>query len=257
MDYRVVILGSGNVATHVAHGLQHSCHVVQVYSRTLSHAQRLAADVPGAVAIDRLDDLMPDADIYIMCVPDDAIARVAGVVPDNGALWLHTSGSTSLEALRATKCRCGVLYPMQSFSRELEVNWSDVHIFVEAVGATSLHDVTAVARCLSSHVTECDSHRRRLLHVAAVFSCNFTNDLWACAAELLGENDLPFEAMLPLINNAVSKLSTLTPAQSQTGPASRADREVMASHMAMLTGRKREIYRLLSDDIMDRTKKND
>ena len=251
MKKRIVLIGAGNVATHLALGLAEDCEIVQVYSRTLAHACRVAT-VAGAQAIDCLDSLVNDADVYIICVPDDAIVSMVSRATDNGALWLHTSGTTPLSVLSCCRSQCGVLYPMQSFSREIEVNWGGVHIFVEGNNSTSQGEVEELARLLSPHVVACDSRKRRLLHVSAVFSCNFANDLWINAAEILEQNDLPFDAMMPLIMNTVEKLRSLTPQQSQTGPAWRGDLNVINSHLAMLDGRKQEIYRIMTDDILCR-----
>lgn len=251
MKKRVVLIGSGNVATHLALGLKDECCIAQVYSRTMAHASLLAGRI-GASGINSLDDIQSDADIYIICVPDDAIAGIVETIPDNGALWLHTSGTTPLSALLAHRRRCGVLYPMQSFSRDLPVEWGDVHIFVEGSDASSLQVTEDLAHMLTSHVTPCDSDQRRVLHVAAVFSCNFTNHLWALASDLLEKNGLSFDAMLPLIRNTVAKLDQLTPEQSQTGPARRGDLEVIERHLSMLDGSNRKIYSLLSKSIIDK-----
>jgi predicted short-subunit dehydrogenase-like oxidoreductase (DUF2520 family) len=74
---------------------------------------------------------------------------------------------------------------------------------------------------------------------------------------VLREAELPFDALLPLIRTTVDKLDRLSPAQSQTGPAIRHDNQVIESHLAMLDGDKREIYRLLSDSIMNRNPLDD
>ena len=251
MKKRIVLIGSGNVATHLALGLRNKCHITQVYSRTMAHAERLSRMIEGSVAVDDLSHIDLNADIYIICVPDDAIGSIVASVPDNGALWLHTSGTTSLDVLSKHRENCGVLYPMQSFSRELAVDWNDVHIFVEGSNDKTLEIVKNLAGILTSNVIPCDSDKRRVLHVAAVFSCNFTNHMWCQASDLLAEHGLSFDAMLPLIRNTVEKLNNLTPEQSQTGPAQRGDHDVISRHLSMLDGRRHEIYKLLSESIME------
>lgn len=246
---RLVLLGSGNVATHLARGLRSCCDIVQIYSRTLSHAERLAREVGCRLATDDLKMLVRDADVYVVSVIDDALADVLSQVPDNGALWLHTSGTMPLTALSVCRTRCGVLYPMQSFSRTIDVDWKQVHAFVEGNTPESMEQAAELARMLTPYVTPCDSHQRAVLHVAAVFSCNFANHLWAVADELLQENGLSFDAMMPLIENTVAKLRQLSPRESQTGPAVRGDQEVMNKHLEMLQGKPREIYGLLSSSI--------
>ena len=254
---RVVIIGSGNVATSLAHGLMARSEVVQIYSRQLPHAQVLADAIGCPLATDDLMTLVPDADAYIIAVRDDVIADVVAAVPDNGALWLHTSGSKGIDLFKGHRAHYGVLWPMQSFSREVVVALDDVHFFAEASDKKTLEHLMALGHMISHHVIEADSDKRRRLHVASVFSCNFANHMWTLADEVLGDAGLPFDALLPLIRTTVDKLNNLSPAKSQTGPAIRHDTQVLDSHLAMLDGDKREIYRLLSDSIMNRNPLDD
>lgn len=249
---RVVIIGSGNVATSLAHGLVAHAEVAQIYSRQLAHARELADAVGCKDATDDLQALVPDADAYIIAVRDDVIADVIAAVPDNGALWVHTSGSKPIDLFKGRRARCGVMWPMQSFSREMVVPLDEVHFFIEANDGSALDDLRSLAQLLSCHVTEADSDQRRQLHVASVFSCNFANHMWTLASEVLADAGLSFEAMKPLIRTTVDKLDRLSPSKSQTGPAIRHDTQVIDRHLASLDGDKRDIYRLLSDSIMNR-----
>ena len=249
---RVVIIGSGNVATSLAHGLVSQCEVVQIYSRQLAHAQLLADAVGCPSAISDFHALNLDADVYIIAVRDDAIADVIAAVPDNGALWIHTSGSKPIELFAGQRSHCGVLWPMQSFSREMVVPLDDGHFFAEANTEATLNDLLEFGRLFSSHVIEADSDQRRQLHIASVFSCNFANHMWTLADEVLTAAGLPFDAMKPLIRTTVEKLDRLSPAESQTGPAVRHDTQVIDSHLAMLDGDKRDIYRMMTDSIINR-----
>lgn len=248
---RVVIIGSGNVATSLGHSLAACCNVVQVYSRQLAHALRLADAIGCPDVTDDLMSLCPDADVYIIAVRDDAIADVITATPDNGALWVHTSGSKPIGLFEHKRSRYGVLWPMQSFSREVVVPLDEVYFFAEGNDDASLRDIMKLGAMLSHHVTAANSEQRLQLHVASVFCCNFANHLWTLAAEVLDCAGLPFEAMLPLIRTTVAKLDHLTPAQSQTGPAVRHDRQVIERHLSMLDGDKRDIYRVITDSIMN------
>ena len=248
---RVVIIGSGNVATSLAHGLAARCEVAQIYSRQLAHAQALADAVGCVNATDDLQSLIPDADAYIIAVRDDAIAEVIAATADNGALWIHTSGSKPIDLFAGHRTRYGVLWPMQSFSREVVTPLDEVHFFAEANDDTALSDLMEMASLMSCHVIEADSEKRKLLHIASVFSCNFANHMWTLADEVLSAAGLPFDAMKPLIRTTVDKLDRLSPAQSQTGPAVRHDTQVIDNHLAMLDGDKRDIYRLLTDSIIN------
>jgi len=249
---RVVIIGSGNVATSLAHTLATRCELVQIYSRHIDHARILADAVGCPQVTDDLHYLVADADAYIIAVRDDIIADVVASVPDNGALWVHTSGSKGIGLFEGHRVRYGVLWPMQSFSREMVVTLDDVHFFAEANNASAMEELLSLGHLLSPHITQADSERRRRLHVASVFCCNFANHLWTLADEVLAQDGLPFEAMMPLIRSTVDKLDRLSPAESQTGPAMRHDRQVIDSHLALLDGDKREIYDLITRSIMNR-----
>jgi predicted short-subunit dehydrogenase-like oxidoreductase (DUF2520 family) len=248
---RVVIIGSGNVATSLAHGLAARCEVAQIFSRQLTHARALADAVGCANATDDLQSLINDADAYIIAVRDNAIADVIEATPDNGALWIHTSGSKPIDLFAGQRARCGVLWPMQSFSREVVTPLDEVHFFAEANNKAALDDLMELGRLMSCHVIEADSGKRKLLHVASVFSCNFANHMWTLADEVLSEAGLPFDALLPLIRTTVDKLDRLAPAKSQTGPAMRHDTQVIEDHLAMLDGDKHDIYDMVSQSIMN------
>lgn len=250
MKKRVVILGSGNVATSIALDIKDKCELLQIYSRTLDNAITLARQV-GCQAIDNLKELAPDAHVYILSVKDDAIAGIVDAVPDNGALWLHTSGSTPIEVLKSKRKRCGVLYPMQSFSKSQPATMSEVHIFIEGSDTAATHEIKEMASLLTPHVHKATSAEREKMHIAAVFACNFANHMFTLSSEVLDEAQLPFEAMMPLIKNTVAKLDSMTPAQSQTGPAARRDLNIIKKHLESLTGDKHDIYQLMSQSIIE------
>ncbi len=250
------MIGAGNVAWSLAQALAAEHSIVQVYSRHLANAEALANAVHCPAATDDIDQITPEADIYVISVKDDAIATVAGAIPDHGhSLWLHTSGTKPLSLLTPTHARCGVLYPMQSFSKALPVVFSDVPVFVEGNTPDSQEAAMRLAQSVSAHVEVADSTRRARLHIGAVMACNFANHLWTLTAEVLDEAGIDFKVMLPLIRTTVAKLDKLSPAESQTGPAARGDTAVTEAHEQMLSGRKQEIYRILTQSITETTNK--
>lgn len=251
MKQRVVLIGSGNVATAVALAAAPKCDIVQIYSRTLTHAQQLAQRVNCPSATDQLQQLAADADIYVIAVADDAIEQVISQSQCKSGVWLHTSGSKPIELFKGNRRHYGVMWPMQSFSKQLEVDFSEVPLFIEASSATAMKALQRFASTLSHTVMEADSKRRARLHLASVFACNFSNHMWTLASEVLEEEHLPFDVLKPLICTTVEKLQHISPADSQTGPAARADHKVMERQASMLTGDKQAIYRLISQSIMD------
>ena len=251
MKWRVVLIGSGNVATSLALALNGKCHLVQVYSRSMASAEALASRV-GAQATNDLSQIVTDADIYVISVVDDAITRVLEACPARGGLWVHTSGSTSIDVFKGKRTRYGVLYPMQSFSKSCPARMHEVHIFIEGCDSCATQEVKDLAMLLTNNVHEITSTERERLHVAAVFACNFANHMFTLSSEVLDEAGIPFDAMLPLIKTTIAKLDNLTPTQSQTGPAARGDVNVIERHLQSLSGDKHDIYRLLSQSILNR-----
>lgn len=251
MRWRVVLIGSGNVATSLALALNGKCHLVQVYSRSMASAEALASRV-GAQATNDLSQIVTDADIYVISVVDDAITRVLETCPARGGLWVHTSGSTSIDVFKGKRTRYGVLYPMQSFSKSCPARMHEVHIFIEGCDSCATQEVKELALLLTNNVHEITSTERERLHVAAVFACNFANHMFTLSSEVLDEAGIPFDAMLPLIKTTIAKLDNLTPTQSQTGPAARGDVNVIERHLQSLSGDKHDIYRLLSQSILNR-----
>lgn len=253
---RIVLVGAGNMATSFAVALKKSGNApVAVWSRTMESAS-LLGNLVGCAYTDKLSAL-PPADVVIISVVDSALrdvaAEVSALYPD--ALILHTAGSIPLEALHeAGAVRYGVFYPMQTMSKSNIVPFDNVTIFIEGNDEADVAYLQSLASSLSRKVVYATSEQRRFLHIAAVFSCNFPNALYMMAADILERNNLPFDAMLPLIDEAANKVHRMHPLDAQTGPAKRGDSNVMESHKALLDDELAAIYDIMSNYIMKRNK---
>lgn len=249
----VVLVGAGNVATHLGKALQAvGFDVKQVYSRTQASAAALgnALRCPFTTVP---DEVVSDADLYIVSVKDDALPQVLPWVSrkNPSALFVHTAGSVDMDVWKGRVARYGVLYPMQTFSKQREVDFATVSFFVEAASSTDLPVLKDIASQMGSKVYEATSEQRRYLHISAVFACNFANHMYTVAHRLLEEHHLPFDALLPLIDETARKVHLLPPEEAQTGPAIRGDHEVMEHHLEMLKQYPElaELYKLISKDI--------
>ena len=252
---KIVLVGAGGVATSLAHALRRAGHeLLAIYSRTLASARTLAEALDGQpIPTDDLTILPSQADLFLICVKDDAVAMVGQTLsqafPD--VLAVHTAGSLPLDTL--PQRRRGVLYPLQTFSRERVVDLTEVPLFLETSLPADMALLRTLAESLSRSVYEMSSSQRAYLHIAAVFCCNFANHLCALSADLLERHGIPFTVMLPLIDEMTRKLHYLPPRDAQTGPAVRRDHRVLASQHALLLQegehKLADIYRLLSDSI--------
>lgn len=254
---KIVLVGAGNVATHLGRALREAGHdILQVYSRTEESARTLAQALGTDFTV-RMDEVRTDANLYIVAVKDDALAEVLPrlVRRNPAALFVHTAGSISIDVWKGLAEHYGVLYPLQTFSRLRPVDFSRIPCFVEASTPADTAYLLRLARQLSGCVFAASSEQRLYLHVAAVFACNFTNHLYAVCQQLLEEHDLPFEVMLPLIDETARKVHHLSPAEAQTGPARRGDTNVMEHHLQLLHDRPElaAVYDILSKSIYSMT----
>lgn len=256
MSERIVLVGAGNMATAIACSLKEGGNApVAVWSRTLESAALLGSRIGCAFTDDF--DALPDADVIIISVADNALHTVAAAVaqrfPD--ALLLHTAGSIPMDALcEAGAARYGVLYPMQTVNKNSPVSLRNITTFIEGCNDAVTAQIEKVAAMVSNKVVYATSEQRCSLHVAAVFACNFPNAVYNMAYELMQRNGLPFDAMLPLIDEAARKVHRMSPLEAQTGPARRGDENVMNAHKSMLDSELADIYETLSNYIMKRNR---
>jgi predicted short-subunit dehydrogenase-like oxidoreductase (DUF2520 family) len=247
---RIVCLGSGNVATHLAAAFYKAgMEIVQVWSRDINHAAELARTVK-ADAIDNLEQVDTTADLYLIAVKDDAIGKIALSLQAIKGLVVHTSGATSIDVLQGFS-QYGVLYPLQTFSKHKDLNLSDAPFCLEASSEQAYVLLEQAAKTIGSAIYKIDSAERKVLHVAAVFACNFTNHLYQLANTILSANNLQFDILKPLIMETALKVQHNVPVEVQTGPAVRNDEQTMNNHLDLLKGlpELQEIYETLSNSI--------
>ncbi|MDX1667664.1 MAG: DUF2520 domain-containing protein [Saprospiraceae bacterium] len=250
----IVLIGAGNLGHHLGLRLA-ECGMapVQVYSRQLEKAGKLA-DAIEARAVNDLSDIQADADLYILAVADDAIETVAQKLArrvERGALVVHTSGTTSSMAVGRHFSHYGVLYPLQTFSRQRPLDFGRIPICILGGSKENEVKLLQLAERLSEKVARIDDQQRSRLHLAAVFINNFTNHLFSISQELIREKGLSFDLLLPLAEETFDKIQDGQPAELQTGPAARGDRETIRRHLNALEDLPalREIYRRLSMSI--------
>ena len=230
---RIALIGRGRVATHLLKALQLAGHeVASINSRTL-------------------EDLPEKADLYVIAVKDSALQDVIcqATKGREDQLFVHTAGSMALDIFEGFCRHYGVLYPMQTFSKEQPVDFREIPLFVEASDTATLQRIKVLADSVSQHVYELSTADRRYLHLSAVFACNFVNHCYALAADVLAQKGLPFDVLLPLIDETARKVHQLHPIDAQTGPAIRDDQNVIRSQSALLQGTPQAIYDLLSKSI--------
>jgi len=230
----VVIIGSGNVATHLAATFLKVDTIVmtQINSRNLNS--------------------IPPADVTIVAVSDNAISEVSSKITNS--FVVHTSGSVALEALKNTGTK-GVFYPLQSFTKDKEVDFTRIPFCFEAENKDDLSKLETLVSILNGKIYHINSEQRKSIHVAAVFVNNFTNHMYTIADDICKQYNVPFEILTPLIEETSLKIKNLSPKEAQTGPAKRNDTETIQNHLNLLSKAQQDIYLKITQSILDYGKK--
>ena len=252
---RISVIGSGNVAWHIAPALE-NCGIAvgEVYSRNPANADKLVKRLYNARRKDNLDFTDSSSELFLICVSDNAIEDISReiVLPDHAAL-VHTSGSVSIDVLSfSAALNLGVFYPLQTFSKDLKISFKSIPILVEATDSSTEGKLLKIGKELSKKVVVAKSEDRKIIHLAAVFASNFTNHMLTRAKGIVEERNFDFELLKPLIAETLNKSLNIGPESAQTGPARREDFNILEEHMQLLEDEDlRQIYKLISQDIIN------
>lgn len=227
----VVILGNGNVATHLYNAFSKATNiaVTQINSRKLEN--------------------IPISDVTIIAVSDDAIQQVSQSINNRKGLIVHTSGAVDINAI-VTK-RKGVFYPLQSFTKNAKIDFNSIPFCLETSNSDDYHLLENVARSIGKNSYQINSGQRKKLHVAAVFVNNFSNHMYKIGSDICEENKIPFEILYPLIEETAKKAQSISPEDAQTGPAKRNDVQTIKNHLENLNLQQQKIYQLLTKSIQN------
>ena len=253
----IVLIGAGNVATHLGKALINAGNkILQVYSRTNESANILATKL-NAEHTTNLSQLVNHADLYVLAVSDDVLPDILKELKIENKLIVHNSGFLSMDILKQSSANYGVFYPLQTFSKSRKVDMKTVPLCIEANSPENLEKLKSLAGQISADVREVNSEQRKKLHLAAVFACNFPNFMYTIADRLLGDSNIDFNILKPLIKETAEKVQDLKPAEVQTGPAVRGDENIMLAHLEMLKDYPayKKLYQIISEEIKPATSK--
>ena len=227
----IILVGSGNVATHLGIALQNCNYkIVQVYSRSVKNAKKLAQKLNT----DFTNNLaqLKSADLIIVSVNDDVISTVLSKLKNTTIV--HTSGSIGIDVFEPNFSDFGVFYLLQTFNKDIELTISEIPFCIEGNSKAFEKELIEIAKKLSNNVVVKDLAQRKQLHIAAVFACNFSNQMFSIADDLLTEKEIDFKILLPLIKQTIAKLNTNKPKAVQTGPAKRKDIKIIQEHITLI-----------------------
>jgi len=257
MIQQVTLIGAGNLATQLGKAFRKAgIEIVQVYSRTQESARTLAS-VLNTAFTNKTDEIDLSSGLILVAVKDEVIGQVLDRVNLRQSLVVHTAGSVPMDFLAKYSERYGVFYPLQTFSKIRNVDFTDIPICLEASSGAVLTELTELAKKISEAVYEIGSEDRKILHLAAVFACNFVNHFYYLGGQLIGKRGLAFDLLKPLIRETAVKVLEMDPYEAQTGPAKRYDETIIANHLSLMDNQPelREIYNFVTQSIFQAYKK--
>lgn len=278
---KVIFIGAGNVAWHLAILFSNSkiedLQITHIWSRNKENAEELKQKINSSIevsySLNQLDFSKTDADLAILAIADGAFESVLSkLILPKGCILAHTSGSQPMEILKLANQnivgekieKVGVFYPLQTFSKAKEVDFASIPFCIEANDKENNKEIeeklTNLAKQFSKKVFQVSSKDRSILHVAAVFACNFSNYLWTISEQILEEKNLPFDMLKPLLDETLKKALEINPSNAQTGPAIRNDEKVIEKHLEMIEEMDlsdsnphfSQIYKLMTESIQEK-----
>ena len=249
---KITIIGAGNVATHLAEELSKlkDVNILQIFSKTENSAKILAEKINCNWTTNIFK--IADSDLYIISTNDDSIKEIAQIKQLKNKFIVHTSGSVEMKILSKNTTNYGVFYPLQTFKKEQNVNFSEIPMCIEASSTQNFDILQNLAEKICKKAYKINSTQRQNIHIAAIFVNNFTNHLFHIANEIISINDVSIEILKPLIEQTFQNIQKNNPYNIQTGPAKRKDFEIINKHIEALKTVNvnfAEVYRSISNSI--------
>lgn len=232
---KIVIVGSGNVAWVLGKSLKNSgVEIAGIVARNEETGIALASELGVPFFRFAADVLDGEKYFWILAVQDQAIAAARQGIPLNAKLVAHTSGTAGLMELKEFT-NPAVFYILQTMKKGVTENLKNAAILLESDHFDSLEIMQQISDRLNAKSQIINSDQRAALHLAAVFACNFSNQLLAISAEILSASKLDLQLLKPLMEQTISNAFTAEhPQKVQTGPAMRGDQATLDKHLARL-----------------------
>lgn len=251
---RIGLIGTGNVATALAREIRK--HELLTLVKLIGRDQNKLPKDLISVPFSNQFNALHSCDMILIAVSDHSIQKVSNQLPLTDAVVAHTSGASSMDLLSNHKHR-GVFYPLQTFSKQQPLTWSEIPILWEGNKKLVDEKLETLSQLLSPLAVQIDEKQRLSMHLAAVVVNNFTNHLYAEAHRFCKSKHVNFDLLVPLIEETTRKIKQLDPRESQTGPASRGDTQTIQRHkMIPMTEELSDIYSLFTSQLLKQYNEN-
>ena len=223
---KIAIVGYGNLGWN----LDKQLHKVGV-----KVSQIVSANKKESHFLSSTHFIDPKTDLIFICKSDSTISQTVNELNKStlhdACIVTHTSGSVHIQDSRFQNA---VFYPFQTFTQHYYADWREVPIFIEADNDETQSVLFEIASQLGGIAHDLNSEYRKKLHIAGVFSSNFSNHMLRLMFDYLEENKLDPLIIKPLFKEAIKKSFELGPSKAQTGPAFRGDDKIVQDHLKLL-----------------------
>ncbi len=186
------------------------------------------------------------AQVILITTPDRSVAAVAqelariGAEELQGKTDLHTSGALSSDVLDPVR-RCGAvvgsMHPLQSFSG-VGVPPLDGKVFAIEGDTAAVRMGRQIARSLGAIPVRIEGAKKPLYHAAGAMAAGNVLALMEAATRLMTATGMKrreaVRALMPLTRQVLENFELLGPRAAWTGPLSREDYGVVATHTAAM-----------------------
>lgn len=248
---KITFIGAGNVASVLSSKLSDKgFEIVEIWSKTEKSARELALKLDCNFTTN-LNDLQ-HTDLFVLALKDDFIKETVHLITDKETPIVHTSGCIGIDIF-SNKKNSGVFYPLQTFTKEIEMDFANLPICIEANNPKLESDLIEIANSITTSIHKLNSEQRKNIHIAAVFACNFSNHMLSISEDIMKKNNLDFNLLKPLIETTFQKIRHNSPKDIQTGPAFREDKKVIGDHLKQLENKRefKEVYSKISESIIN------
>lgn len=231
------IIGTGNMAWFIGNRLVAARHLCKgVFGRNDAAVKRLAEGLLCNLHGDLAKARDTEADVCFIAISDDAIAEVAKKLSYKKTVLVHTAGAVQLDVLKNASPDTAILWPVYSVTGHNQPSQRNIPIAWEASTPKAEKYALSLAHVITDVLFEAKYDQRKWLHLSAVISNNFTNHLMAICERICAENDLPFSALVPLVDQTFARFRQAAPSTVQTGPAIRGDIKTITEQTDLLNG---------------------
>ena len=258
---RIGFIGAGKLGN--TFGKYFSVNGIEVsgYFSKSEVSAKEASEFTGSKFFASLEELVSSSDAIFLTVPDGAIKDVWNEIKDfslKGKCICHTSGATNSLVFEGIDERGAFgysIHPLFAVSSKHESFKTISKAYISVEGSEKyLSYWKELFEGLGNTVCIISPENKTLYHAACVFSSNLMIGLYQMGADLLKtcgfDDENALKALAPLMQLNAENAAAKGPINALTGPVERGDSETVLHHLQVLPENAKEVYTLLSKELL-------